>query len=212
MKLLAAVLVIAATTGCFLFRKGDSASCPQDRVVDLGLQEEIKKFAGCRKASGVRIRTGATIDVSPLRELEEISGDLSIGPTVGVDSIAFNGLLRVGGTIRVTSNGSLRGLFFPRLESVGRIEVDGNVVLTTISVPRLASVKGSFVVTDNHGLELLSASLLQTIGGELVIADHPKLNLLELPRLTSTQTLRIENNPQVAPEVVEGLRAKASTL
>lgn len=206
-----AAALLLLLPGCFVFRKGDSASCPQNRVTDLGLQEDVTKIVGCTKLTGVRIRTGATLDVSPLRDLEEISGDLSIGPTVGVDSVAFNGLVRVGGTIRVTSNGSLRGVFLPRLESAGRIEVDGNVVLTTISVPRLTRVAGSFVVTDNHGLELLSASLLQTVGGEVVIADHPKLNLLELPRLAAMQAVRVENNPKVDPELVEGLRAKAAT-
>jgi hypothetical protein len=196
--------------GCFMFRSTQKASCPKDRVVELGLQEEALKFAGCTTAAGVRIRTGATIDVTPLHELEEITGDLAIGPTVGVDTIAFNGLLRVGGTIRIVSNGSLRGLFLPRLEHVGRIEVDGNVVLTTISMPRLVDVKGSLVVTDNNGLELLSASNLTSIGGELVIVGHPKLNLLELSRLEHMQTIRVEGNPVIPPETVDALRNKAA--
>ena len=204
------LVLLALLPGCFLFRSSQPASCPKGRVVDLGLQEEVAKFAGCTSAAGVTIRTGATIDVSPLHELEEISGDLSIGPTVGVDTLAFNGLLRVGGTIRVVSNGSLRGLFLPRLEHVGRLEVDGNVVLTTISMPRLVDVTGSVVVTDNNGLELLSASTLTQIGGELVIVGHPKLNLLELPRLVRMQTMRVEGNPAIPADVVETLRNKAT--
>jgi hypothetical protein len=204
------VALLACLSGCFLFRSGDRAGCPQGKVVSLGLQEEVARFAGCTKAAGVTIRTGATIDVTPLRELEEITGDLSIGPTVGLDSVAFNGLLRVGGTIRVASNGSLRGLFFPRLEHVGRIEVDGNVVLSTISLPRLADVQGSMVITDNHGLELLSAGMLTTIGSELVIVGHPKLDLVELPRLARMEAVRVEENPKMAPELVEALRNKAT--
>jgi hypothetical protein len=208
---LALLGLLGLVPSCSVFRSAGKASCPQNRVVELGLQEDVAKFRGCTRASGVSIRTGATIDVSPLHELEEISGDLVIGPTVGIDSVAFNGLLRVGGTIRVASNGSLHGLFLPRLEQVGRIEIDGNVVLTTISVPRLTTVRGAVVITDNHGLELVSATLLQSIGGELVIADHPRLNLLELPRLVRVPTARIENNPKVPPEVVEALRDRAST-
>jgi hypothetical protein len=202
-------LVATQLAGCFLFRSSQPASCPKG-VVQLGLQEEVAKFAGCTKAAGVTIRTGATIDVTPLHELEEITGDLAVGPTIGVDTIALNGLLRVDGTIRIVSNGSLRGLFLPRLEHVGRIEVDGNVVLTTISMPRLVDVKGSLVVTDNHGLELLSASTLTTIGGELVIVGHPKLNLLELPRLMHMQTIRVEGNPAIPAETVDALRNKAT--
>jgi hypothetical protein len=201
--------LLALLAGCPLFHTDQPASCPKGRV-DLGLQEDVLKFAGCTKAAGVMIRTGATIDVTPLHELEEIAGDLAIGPTVGVDSVAFNGLVRVGGTIRIVSNGSLRGLFLPRLEHVGRVEVDGNVVLTTISMPRLIDVKGSLVVTDNHGLELLSASTLSRIGGELVIVGHPKLNLVELPRLVHMETIRVEGNPAIPADVVDNLRNKAT--
>lgn len=206
-----ALTLAALLPGCFLVKKDDAVACPKDRVVRLGLQEEVGTVAGCSRLSGIEIRTGATVDVTPLRELEEISGDLSIGPTVGVDTIAFNGLLRVGGTIRVVSNSSLRGLFLPRLESVGRIEVEANVVLTTISVPRLTNVENSIVIANNPGLELISAGLLSTVGGELVIVDHPKLNLVELPRVRQLQAVRLENNPKLPPEVADQLRAGAQS-
>jgi hypothetical protein len=203
--------ILVLVPGCFLARGGESASCPEGRTVELSLPEDVTKFAGCKKASGIVIRTGATIDVTPLADLEEISGDLVVGPTVGVDSIAFNGLLEVGGTIRVANNGSLRGLFLPRLERAGRIEVDNNAVLSTISVPRLATVKGAMVITDNNALELITATLLTTLGKELVIAGHPKLNLLEMPRVSTMETIRLEANPMLPPEVVEQLRSKAAT-
>jgi hypothetical protein len=207
---LAAAAFSALGTGCFLFHSSDHAGCPHDKIADLGLQEDVQHVAGCTHVGGVRIRTGATLDVTPLHELEEISGDLAVGPTVGVDTVAFNGLLRVSGTIRIVSNGSLRGVFLPRLEHAGRIEIDGNVVLSTISMPRLVDVVGSLVVTDNAGLELLSAGNLQSIGGELVLVDHPKLNLLELSRLEHMQTIRIENDPKVPSDVVDELRNKAA--
>lgn len=209
---LAAVL-IAVLPGCFHARGGDEGGdhCPKGRVVDLGLQEDVTSFAGCKKASGILIRTGATVDVTPLSDLEEISGDLVVGPTVGVDTIVFNGLLRVGGTIRVANNGSLRGLFLPRLEEAGRLEVDNNAVLSTISVPRLATVKGAMVITDNNALELLTATTLTTIGQELVIAGQPKLQLLEMQRIAHMATIRLEANPKLPPEVVEQLRSAAAT-
>lgn len=211
-RTLVVATLLSVLSGCFLFKGTPNASCPEGKIVELGLQEDVKRIAGCPSAGGVTIRTGATIDVTPLNELEEIAGDLAIGPTVGVDSVAFNGLLRVGGTIRIVSNGSLRGVFLPRLEHAGRIEIDGNAVLTTISMPRLVDVAGSLVITDNHGLELVSAGTLTSIGGELVIVGHPKLNLLEVPRLTRMETIRIEGNPKVTPELVAQLREKATTL
>ena len=200
---------LALLPGCFLFKSGPSASCQEGRIVELSLPEDVKKFAGCEKATGITIRTGATIDVAPLSALEEITGDLSIGPTVGVDTVAFNGLVHVGGTIRVANNGSLRGLYFPRLEHVGRIEVDNNAVLDTISMPRLAKVDNSLVVTDNNALELITTTLLVDIGSELVVSGHPKLNLFEIPRIQHMQAVRLERVPKLPTDIVELLLSKA---
>jgi hypothetical protein len=148
--------------------------------------------------------------VSALKELEVITGDLTIGPTVDVSEAAFNGLLRVGGTIRVSNNGSLRGLFLPRLEQAGRIEIENNAVLTSISMPRLTTVDGAVVIADNGSLEMLSAPLLATVGKDLVIAGHRKLNLLEVSRLSTVEAVRIEGNPAVPAEVVEQLTSKSA--
>jgi hypothetical protein len=205
------LVVLALVPACFSSRGGDTkASCPTDRSVDLGLQEDVAKLAGCTQLSGVVIRTGATIDVSPLKELEAITGDLTIGPTVGLDEAAFNGLLRVGGTIRVASNGSLRGLYFPRIETIGRIEVENNAVLTTISLPRLARVDGALVIADNGGLEMVSAPLLATVGKELVISGHPRLQMLEMARLARVEAVRVQGNPKLAPDVIEQLTSKSA--
>lgn len=204
------LVALALFSGCFSARGGEGSSCPKDHTVDIGLQEDVKKLVGCEQLPGIVIRTGATIDVSPLTNLEDIAGDLSIGPTVGLDEVAFNGLLRVGGTIRVANNGSLHGLYFPRLERVGRIEVENNVALNSISMPRLTTVDGAVVIADNSGLEMISAPLLATVGKELVIAGHSRLNLLEMSHLTTVEALRIEGNPKLPPEVVEKLTSKSA--
>ncbi len=206
MKLAVALVPLA---GCFLFRGNDGAHCPTDRTIILGSQEDVQGFAGCKTASGITIRTGASIDVGPLRELEEISGDLVIGPTVGVDEVAFNGLTRIGGAIRVTGNPSLRSLFLPRLEEAGRIAIDSNTQLTTIALPRIALVKGAIVLTDNRSLELFEAGELITVGHELVISGHPKLSNVELDRLTSAEAVRIEGDPKLGVAVVTKIRERA---
>jgi hypothetical protein len=202
--------LIALLPACLFGHAKQSTKCPEGRTVELSLPEDVTRLTGCEKVAGIIIRTGATIDVTPLSELEEITGDLTVGPTVGVDTIAFNGLLRVGGTIRVANNGSLRGLYLPRLEHAGRIEVDNNAVLSTISLPRLADVSNSLVITDNNSLELVTATLLVTIGQELVISGHPKLELLEMPRIARMETIRLETNPKLKPDTVEALTSKAT--
>ena len=201
--------LLALLPGCFLFKSTPNPSCQEGRTVELSLPEDVKKFAGCEKATGIVIRTGATIDVTPLSELEEVTGDISIGPTVGVESIAFNGLLRVGGTIRVANNGSMRGLYLPRLEHAGRIEVDNNAVLSTISMPRLQKVDGSLVITDNNALELITTTRLTDVGQEVVVTGQPKLNLFEIPLIQHMQTIRLERVPKLPADVVELLTSKA---
>jgi hypothetical protein len=181
-----------------------------DRSVVIGLQEDVAAFSGCKRASGVTIRTGATIDLSPLRDLQEITGDLVVGPTVGVDEVSLNDLERVGGTIWVAGNGSMQGLFLPRLQQAGRLDIEDNVELTTISVPRLISVAGAVVIADNHNLELVAASALTTVGKELVIDKHPKLSLIEMGKLTRAESVRIENDPKLPEEVATSLRAKTA--
>lgn len=189
---------------------GDGTRCPTDHSVELGLQEEVDKLAGCTTLPGIVIRTGAPIDVAPLKDLEEVTGDISIGPTIGLDEVAFNGVLRVGGTIRVSNNSSLRGLFFPRVERVGRIEIENNAVLMSISLPRLVTVDSSMVIADNGALELVTASSLVTVGKELVIAGHAQLSMVEMAALAHVEAARIESNPKLSADVVDALTRKSS--
>lgn len=180
------------------------------RAVVLAVQDDVDRFAGCTRALAVAIRTGATVDVAPLRELETITGDLQIGPTVGVTTITLPALRAVGGAIRVTSNGSLRGLFLPLVERAGRVEVDHDLSLTTIALPRLAAVAESFVVTDNRELALVDASALVSVGNELVLGDDPKLVTVLAPHLTHAGAVRIERAPKLADELAAKLRAAAA--
>jgi hypothetical protein len=204
------VVLAASLAGCFLFRNGDGERCQAGRMVVLGSQDDVTGFAGCKTASGLTIRTGATIDLTPLRELEQITGDLVIGPTVGIEEVALNGLMHVGGAVRVAMNPSMRGLFLPRLEDAGRVAVDNNLTLTTIALPRIATVYGSIVLADNRALELVSIPELVTVGHELVILDHPKLTLVQAGRLNVAEAVRIEGDPKLPAELVEQMRGKAS--
>jgi hypothetical protein len=195
--------------GCMLWRDDDKARCPLDRTVELGVQEDVTAFAACKRASAVRIRTGAALDLSPLKQLETIAGDLVIGPTVGVDTVNLSGLRVVGGTVRIADNGLLSGVFLPLLERAGRIEIDHNAGVTTISLPRLAQVTGAVVIADNHQLELVDLTGLATVGKELAIIGHPRLTLVLARHLASAESLRLDDDPALPPEIVEQLRARA---
>lgn len=70
-----AVAVLPLLVGCSLFHASEGDRCQEGRIVMLGSQDDVLQIAGCREVSGLVVRTGASIDLAPLRELEEIHGD-----------------------------------------------------------------------------------------------------------------------------------------
>jgi hypothetical protein len=183
--------------------------CPLDRTILLDSQAAVERFAGCRTASSITIRTGAELDLSPLGALETITGDFVVGPTIGLEELFLRELRSIGGTLRVSANNQLRGVLLPRLEQAGRISIEGNASLTTVSMPRLAQVLGSLVITEDGSLELVALPALTRIGKDLVIAGNPVLGLVQADRLTEVLEVRIEGNRQLPAEQVEALRAIA---
>jgi hypothetical protein len=179
-------------------------------VVTLAGQENVAAIAGCKSIGGLVIRTGAQLQLGPLRRLELIQGDLVVGPTVGLDEVALKELRDVTGTIRVVSNGNLHAIFLPQLRRAGRIEIDSNVAMTTISLPQLETVAGSLVITHDAELELVELSSLTTVGQELVLADNPKLVLVEAGKLAGAGSVRIESNALLPADQVSVLRATAT--
>ena len=199
-------LALLPLAGCFLIR-GNDASCPQDRTIAIATQDDVARFAGCTRARDVAIRTGASVDLGPLATLEQIDGDLVIGPTVGLEEVGLNGLEHVGGAIRVADNAAMHGLYLPRLIDAGRVVVDGNPGLRTIAMPRIAAIHGALVVADNPRLELLTASDLVAIDRELVIAAEPKLDNLELAHLAAAEGVRLDNDPKLPATLAQKLAA-----
>jgi hypothetical protein len=202
------ILLALPLAGCFLIPR-DPPRCASDRTVTLADQDSVARFAGCTRALGVRIETGASIDLAPLAQLEDITGDLAVGPTVGLATVTFDSLRSVGGAVHVSGNGSLRAVFLPVLEHAGRIVVDGNAQLTTVSLPRLSAIAESLVITDNRELALIDASALATVGNELVIAGQPKLALVEARSLKTCGAVRVDADPKLPPALVDKLRATA---
>lgn len=183
-------------------------ACPTGPVVLAG-DDDVAAVAGCTALRALTIRTGAALDLAPLARLERIDGDLRVGPSVGLEDVALPALRRVGGAIDVAGNGNLHRVRLPVLARAARLAIEGNVALTTISLPALAAVDGAVAITQNSDLELLDFTALATVGGELAIADNPQLTLLDLPAAGRAASVRVANNPALPADVVEALRARA---
>lgn len=208
---LAAIAAALAAHGCYLLR-GDDGRCAPNRTIAITTQDDVAAFAGCTRARGLVVRTSAPLDLVPLGTLREIDGDLIVGPTASLESAGFNALERVGGAIRVTDNGALRGLYLPRLLDAGRVAIDANPTLRTVAMPRIAAIHGPFAVTDNGTLELLTASSLVAVERELVVAGQPKLANLEVAHLAAADGVRLEDDPQLPAELVARLAKLPAAL
>jgi hypothetical protein len=169
---------------------------------------DLVRLAGCATLRGLTVRSGAALDVSALRALTTITGDLVIGPTVAIEDVHLGELRAVGGAIRVVGNGLLRRLHLPKLEQVGAVVIDGNPVVTTIALPRLRTVHGALRITDCAALELIDLAALAAVDQELVLTGDPGLSLIEAEQLRHAAAVSIDA-PRLPPDVAERLRATA---
>ena len=180
MRFLLAAALVAGCGGAEPAPRRPDTACQGDWVITS--QEDLEELAACGAVGGsVTIRGAATFDLAALTPLESVAGDLMIGPTFDLDVVAVEGLREVGGALRIVSNGLATGVFLPRLERAGSVEVAGNVAIAGLSMPALREIGGDLVIEDNPGLEHLSAGVLATIGGTLRIERNAALATVELP-------------------------------
>ncbi|HET9625105.1 MAG TPA: hypothetical protein VFP84_27245 [Kofleriaceae bacterium] len=154
--------------------------------VVIGDQADVARAAGCVALRSLTIRSGAALDLAPLAGLREVTGDVVVGPTVGMEDLSLTGLRTVGGALRVVGNGLAQGIFLRQLERAGAITIDGNPAITTIALPRLTTA-AALRVTDNASLELLDLAALTTLGAALVVTGAPRLSVLDAPGLPDDQ-------------------------
>jgi hypothetical protein len=186
MKRLGALVLVAACGGAEPTPARPEAACGVDRVITR--QDHLEEVGACGSVTGnLIIRGAARFDLAALAPLESVDGDLIIGPTFDLDVVSVDGLRRVGGALRIVSNGLATGVFLPRLEHAGSIEVAGNVAIAGVSMPALRQVDGDLVVEDNPGLEHLAAGALAEVGG----------------------IVRIDGNPALAAEQADALRERS---
>jgi hypothetical protein len=177
---MAAAVVLGGCGGAEPAPRRPDITCQGDWIITS--QEVLEEAAACGAVGGdVTIRGAGDLDLGALASLESVGGDLVIGPTFDLDVVSVEGLRRVGGALRIVSNGLATGVFLPRLDQAGSVEVAGNVAIAGLSMPSLRQVDGDLVVEDNPGLEHLDLGALAGVGGALRIEGNPVLATVELP-------------------------------
>jgi hypothetical protein len=170
---------LAVLAACGARAAAPAAPACDDRAnVTLARQADVARLAGCATVASLTIRTGAALDLAPLASLREITGDLTIGPTVGLDDLTLANLRAVGGALHIVGNGLAQGVFLRQLARAGHITIDGNPALTTIALPALAAAT-SLHITDNASLELLDLAALTSLAEPPVVTGSPRLSVVD---------------------------------
>lgn len=199
---------LVVLTGCGAAPASPAAPGCTDGVTLVVSRGDLVQLARCGTLRELTVRSGAALDVSVLRALTTITGDLVIGPTVAIEDVRLDELRAVGGAIRVVSNGLLQRLHLPKLERAGAVVIDGNPVVTTIALPRLQTAHGTLRITDNARLELIDLSALVLIDQDLVLVNDPSLSLVEAEQLQHAAAVHVDA-PGLPPDIAERLRMSA---
>jgi hypothetical protein len=197
------------STGCGARPITPATGCHQVGAARVSAPEDLAALASCVSLRGLTVRSGAVLDLARLVALEAIDGDVSIGPTVGLELVELPNLRRVAGTLRIAGNGALSGVFLPRLEAAGEIEIEDNPTLTTVAMPQLARVSGRLRMSHDGDLEAVSMNALRDVG-ELALLALPKLSVLQLDRLGAVGTWSVPELPALDAADLAALRQRVS--
>jgi hypothetical protein len=90
-------------------------------------------------------------------------GGVSIGGNAALTNLSIPRLTDVAGSLDVISNGSLAGLSFPILASVGGLRILRNDVLVSLSLPALLSA-AAVEIENNALLTACTGTLITNVG------------------------------------------------
>lgn len=179
MKRLAIAVALAACAG-----KSGPAAAPAEPAckgpLTISGQDALTELGRCETVEGdVTIRGAAVLDFGVLRELETVTGTLTIGPTFDLDVIHLEGLRGVD-KLRIVSNAMATGVYLPRLEDVNQLEIAANLAIAQVAMPNLQDVRGDLIVEQNPSLEILDLASLEGVKGVLQLRHDPVLKVVDV--------------------------------
>jgi len=140
------------------------------------------------------------------------------------DVTAFASCQRAG-TVTVRTGAPLDLSPLHRLETIaGDLVIGPTVGVDTVNLSGLRTVGGTVRIADNGLLsgvflpaleragrvDIEHNAALATVAKELAIVGHPRLTFVEARHLARAESLRLDDNPVLPPEIVEQLRATAA--
>jgi len=110
------------------------------------------------------------------------TGDVTIASSAELAAFADRGCESVAGDLTITGVTSVE---LPALSSIGgSFHVDDSPALTRLSLPALTSVTGDVSVANDFALETLDLPALASVSGRLALTNDAALSSLDLLQLT----------------------------
>jgi hypothetical protein len=175
--LLVAVTLVGACLACGGSQKTPTVPAQDCRGGKVFHQDDSVRFRGCTIVSGNLQLGGALLSTDDFASLEQVEGNLVVGPSYQLNNMsALAGLRLVGGSLQVKDNMGLGGLFLGQLGKIGEdLRIEGNLALRSISLHQLKSIGGELApVSSNRVLERVDLSGLKVLGGAELKIDWRK--------------------------------------
>ena len=208
---LVASVVVAAATSCArpVARATvvSPAACATADVIATDTAG-LLPYAQCRELQSLAVRSGAPVDFTVLAKLTSVTGDLRIGPSLGITEISLPMLQSVGGTLRVAGNTVASGLYAKQLRHVGMLEIADNATLSTLALSALEHVTGDVTIARNGDLGTVLAPHWTKVGGVFRLQSCRSLEFVELAPTFSAAHVQISDIPKLDWLSIPGAPAK----
>ena len=165
-------------------------------------------YTHCHQLRTLTVRSGAAVDFAVLAQLTSVTGDLRIGPSLGIAEISLPMLQAVGGTLRVAGNTVASGLYAKRLQRIGRLEITDNATLATLALSALQHVIGDVTIARNGDLGTVLAPHWTKVGGIFRLQSCRSLEFVEIDPSFTAADVQLSDIPKLDWLSIPGAPAK----
>lgn len=205
------VSMVAATLGCARpVSRATVVSAAACATADVMATDTagLVPYAHCSELHSLAVRSGAAVDFAVLANLTSVTGDVRIGPSLGITEISLPKLQSVGGVLRVTGNTIVSGLYAKLLQHIGMLEITDNATLSTLALSALQRVTGDVTIARNGDLGTVLAPRWTAVGGVFRLQSCRSLEFVEIAPGFAAAAVQISDIPKLDWQSIPGAPAK----
>lgn len=186
---------------------------PEDHALTLGDAADLNNtngaalyFGDVRTAAGLEVATGLTEltsftagnaqDSRGLDNITRVNGEFWISNAV--QDASYPRLAYIGDALQAFNIDAerIRSISMPALVDAKRVDISDRPQLTTVALPKLATVRGDVAIEDDPALTAVDLPALAVVGGRLDIEHLEVATAVRLPSLADTVDLNVSSLPR----------------